>query len=317
MNSDGRKDWYSPKRFMVESIGTFCITYFPWLAFTFMTINLQNALSVALCSGCMVTGWSWLARERTGAHFNPALTLGYMVVKEMPISAGFIYMLSQFIGAIFAGGLIYFQLSDQSAEMDRALVNVSNWAGGSIKKRDAFILEMLSTMFMTFCVMNTVLDKKSTPESYAIVYGSFVAVNSLVFNSVSGGMGNPAKMVGPSSALFEIDSKIFVIMMAQFTGGLLGGVFWNELFNKNKSGKADSIIDFFSKYDKGEDKGLVAEGKEGDLEDLPEMSEAKGLGIEVRNQDYSQGDLNYSSQKLVGGREQPEDAEEAEDAPWS
>jgi glycerol uptake facilitator-like aquaporin len=314
MNSDGRKDWYSPKRFMVESIGTFCITYFPWLAFTFMTINLQNTLSVALCSGCMVTGWSWLARERTGAHFNPALTLGYMVVKEMPISAGFIYMLSQFIGAIFAGGLIYFQLSEQSEEMDRALLNVSNWASGSMRKRDAFILEMLSTMFMTFCVMNTVLDKKSTPESYGIVYGSFVAINSLVFGTISGGMGNPAKMIGPSSALYEINSKIFVIGIAQFIGGLLGGVFWNELFNKDKSGQADSIIDFFSKYDKGEDKGLVAENNEGDLEDFQEMSEAKGLGIEVRNQDDSQGDLNHSSQKLVGGGEQPE---EAEDAPWS
>ena len=120
MNSDGRTDWYSKKRFMVEAIGTFCITYFPWLAMTFLSISLQNAVSVAICSGSIVTAWAWLARERSGGHFNPALTLAYMYVKEIPITAGLIYMLSQFTGAIFAGGVIYFQLSDQSSDIEAA-----------------------------------------------------------------------------------------------------------------------------------------------------------------------------------------------------
>lgn len=155
---------------------------------------------------------------------------------------------------------------------------------------------MLATMFMTFCVLNTVLDKKCTPESYGIVYGGITCMISLAFSTISGGFVNPAKMIGPSSALYEINEKVFVIALAQFVGGILGGVFWNELFNGNKSGQADNIIDFFSKYDNSnEDKGLVAEGGKDGLEDLQEMQESKFEGGEKSLGD----DQSFSSQKLM------------------
>jgi len=114
MEIDGRKDWYSPKRSIVECVGTFTITYFPLMASVFVFTGESTILSHALCAGFMVTVWAWIGRERSGGHYNPAITIGYAYLKQIPFPTALIYVLAQLVGGAFAGGCIFWQLSEQS-----------------------------------------------------------------------------------------------------------------------------------------------------------------------------------------------------------
>jgi len=84
-----------------------------------------------------------------------------------------------------------------------------------LKKRYSFIVEFVGTFILTLSVIKTVLDKKSTPESYGIVYGALTTVNVIVFNEISTGTCNPAKIIGPGSALYEVNIKVLIIALGQ------------------------------------------------------------------------------------------------------
>lgn len=79
--------------------------------------------------------------------------------------------------------------------------------------------------------MKTVLEKGKGygPETLGIVYGGLTTVNCIAFQEISSGTCNPAKIIGPGSALYEINLKVVLIAFGQLLGGLLGGIFFYKI----------------------------------------------------------------------------------------
>lgn len=153
MEDEIRSDWYSPKRLIIELLGTFSITYFPLLSAVSIFAGESTVLSYAICAGLITATWAWIAFERSGSHFNPAVTLAYMYVKRMPYAAGFIYMLAQIVGSGFAGGIVYFQLAQGGTVSNKALEDFTRSVDDvNYLKRYSFIAEFIGTSILTFAI---------------------------------------------------------------------------------------------------------------------------------------------------------------------
>ena len=84
----------------------------------------------------------------------------YAKVGQLPFGAAIVYALVQIVGGIFAGGLIYLQLSTE-------LADAAKNSGAGIPVADsrfisqAFICELVASMFQAFVLIGLVSDKKS------------------------------------------------------------------------------------------------------------------------------------------------------------
>ena len=63
---------------------------------------LMNMLATVLVLGLLI----WTLGPISGAHFNPAVTLGMLLGRRMPTNEAVGYWIAQFLGAIVAGAVL-------------------------------------------------------------------------------------------------------------------------------------------------------------------------------------------------------------------
>ena len=160
MEIDGRKDFFAPKRFMVEFFASLAIVYVTTLTNVFVHASKATPPSLAITAGLSMMIWAWLLRDRSGGVLNPAMAFAYAKVGQLPFGAAIVYALVQIVGGLFAGGLIYLQLSTE-------LADAAKNSGAGIPVADsrfisqAFICELVASMFQAFVLIGLVSDKKS------------------------------------------------------------------------------------------------------------------------------------------------------------
>ena len=68
---------FSFKKFLMEFIGSFALVYFGNWAQIFNDIGQSNLTSVALSVGIIVTIFTWIGMDISGAHYNPITTVSF------------------------------------------------------------------------------------------------------------------------------------------------------------------------------------------------------------------------------------------------
>jgi len=98
------------KRATAEFFGTFWLVFggcgSAVLAAAFPNLGIGFA-GVALAFGLTVLTMAFAIGHISGAHLNPAVTLGLVVGKRFPASELLAYVLAQVVGAIAAAGVLY------------------------------------------------------------------------------------------------------------------------------------------------------------------------------------------------------------------
>jgi aquaporin Z len=89
------------KKLAAEALGTFCLVF----AGTSAIVNGGGAVShvgVALTFGLIVFAMIAAVGDVSGAHLNPAVTLGFYIARRFPGRSVVLHILSQCAGAIIA-----------------------------------------------------------------------------------------------------------------------------------------------------------------------------------------------------------------------
>ena len=122
----------------------------------------------------------------SGAHLNPAVSLGAWLRGAMPLSEMLVYWVSQLVGAAIAA-LVSFAVFP-AAE-----------AAAEIEVGPAFLVEALWTFILVYVVLNVATSKDNDGNSfYGLAIGSVVVVGAFAVGPVSGGGFNPAVALGLS-----------------------------------------------------------------------------------------------------------------------
>src|SRR5467141_228090 len=96
------------KKYVAEALGTFALVFAGTGA---IVINDQSSgaithAGIALTFGLIVLAMIYTVGDISGAHLNPAVTIGFWAARRFPARSVPPYLLSQFTGAVAASGLL-------------------------------------------------------------------------------------------------------------------------------------------------------------------------------------------------------------------
>src|SRR4026208_1403560 len=98
------------RKYIAEAIGTFWLTFAgcgsPVIAATFPQVGI-GLLGVALAFGLTVLTMAFAVGHISDGHFNPAVSVGLWAAGRFPAAKLLPYVVSQLLGALAAGGIIY------------------------------------------------------------------------------------------------------------------------------------------------------------------------------------------------------------------
>ena len=223
------------KRSVAELIGTF------WLVLGGCGAAVVSAafpqlgvghLGVALAFGLTVLTGAYALGPISGAHFNPAVTVGLWAARRFPSSDVAAYVGAQVLGAAVGAGVLLLIASGREGFSLASGLGANGFgqhSPGGYSLGSAVVTELVMT-FMFLLVILGATDK-DVPQGFApIAIGFALALIHIVSIPVTGTSVNPARSTGP--ALFEggwAIQQLWLFWAAPLAGGVLGGLAYRWL----------------------------------------------------------------------------------------
>lgn len=221
------------KRALAELIGTF------WLVFggcgaAVLAAKVPDVgigyLGVALAFGLTVLSGAYALGAVSGAHFNPAITLGVAVAKRMAWRDVLPYVAAQVVGAVIGAAVLYAIASGTTGFDAHATGFAANGYGshspGGYGLGSAVLTELVMTFMFVIVVLGVTDTRTPTLKGFApIAIGLALTLIHLVSIPVTNTSVNPARSLGP--ALFVGDwalAQLWLFWSAPFVGAALAGL---------------------------------------------------------------------------------------------
>lgn len=220
-------------KYIAEAIGTFALVFFgagsAVIAGGGIGVDAPiNITGISLAFGISVVAMAYSIGQVSGAHLNPAVSIGALVAGRIQPGEFVGYAIFQTIGAILAAGVIYVMASNTVGGYDVATngLGQNGWGagyGGEFLMISAFLFEVIATAFFLIVILG-VTSEKGSPLLAGLVIGLTLTMIHLVGITITGTSVNPARSIGP--ALFAGTtalSQLWLFIVAPLIGGALGG----------------------------------------------------------------------------------------------
>jgi len=216
------------KRYLAELIGTF------WLVFAGIGSALLAAafpglgigfLGVSLALGLTVITIAYSFGHISGAHLNPAVSIGLWAAGRFPAKDVLPYVVSQIIGAFIASGLLYVIVTGNgSAIGDFASNGYGEHSPGHYSVTAAFIMESVMTFMFLMIIIGATSDK--APKGFAgIAIGLALTLIHLASIPVTNTSVNPARSISQAVVAGGWAlSQLWLFIVAPILGGVVAGV---------------------------------------------------------------------------------------------
>jgi aquaporin Z len=229
------------KQCSAEAFGTFWLVFggcgSAVLAAGFPELGIGFA-GVALAFGLTVLTMAYAVGHISGGHFNPAVTLGLFAGGRIPFSTVVPYIISQVIGGIIAGGVLYLIASGKAGFDASASGFASNGYGehspGGYSLTAAIIAEFVLTAFFLI-IIHGVTDKRAPAGFAPLAIGLALTLIHLISIPVTNTSVNPARSTGV--AVFQGDwalSQLWVFWIVPIVGAMAGGLIYRCLLSKDE-----------------------------------------------------------------------------------
>jgi MIP family channel proteins len=184
-------------------------------------------VGVGLVFGLVVAAMIYATGHLSGAHLNPAVTLGFVLARHFPLRRLAGYWLAQFLGAMAASGCLRLLLGDV-AQMGTTLPTGSEGAW------QAFGLEIVLTFFLMFVIMAVATDTRAVGQAAALAIGATVGLEALFAGPISGASMNPARSLAPALVSGTWTDQ-WVYLLAPLLGAGLGALVYRWLREGSQS----------------------------------------------------------------------------------
>lgn len=167
-------------------------------------------VGVALTFGLVVLAMIHTFGSVSGAHLNPAVTLGLVVAGRFPVQRLTPYIFSQVAGGLLASVLLRLLFPDH------ATLGATIPAGTSLQ---SFLLEVILTFILMLVVLRLSDDAASGSQA-GLVVGSVIALEALFAGPVCGASMNPARSIGPAVVSWNL-LHLWIYIAAPVIGALI------------------------------------------------------------------------------------------------
>jgi aquaporin TIP len=208
-----------------EAIATFALTFIGAGAIWVQGDNV-DLLTVAAAHGIVLAVMVTATMNISGAHVNPAITLGFMATKRIDNKLGMMYIGAQLGGAILAGGILY----------SLGASGVGTPAPGTeviaVTTQQAILVEAVLTFLLMSAIMGTAVDSRAPAGIAGFGIGLTVFAGILMGGPLTGAAMNPARWAGTwvfGNMANPIDIIIYTV--GPILGALLGVLLWDKFTN--------------------------------------------------------------------------------------
>ncbi|BDU22059.1 aquaporin Z [Dyella sp. GSA-30] len=230
------------KRLTAEFFGTFWLVFggcgSAVLAAAFPELGIGFA-GVALAFGLTVVTMAYAVGHISGAHFNPAVTVGLWTGSRFPAKDVVPYIIAQVIGGIAAGAVLYLIASGKPGFDAAASGFASNGYGehspGGFSMQSAIVAEFVLTAFFLIVINGT--THKLAPTGFApLAIGLTLTLIHLISIPVTNTSVNPARST--AVAVFQGGwalGQLWLFWVVPLIGGAVGGLIYRGLLEDKKA----------------------------------------------------------------------------------
>jgi aquaporin Z len=195
-------------------------------------------LGVALAFGLTVVTMAYAVGHISGAHFNPAITVGLTASRRFPASEVLPYIAAQVGGGLLAAMILYL-IASGKAGFDLSAGFAANGYGehspGGYSLGSAFVCEFVMTFMFLMVILGSTHGR--APVGFApLAIGLALTLIHLISIPVTNTSVNPARST--SQALFVggwAVGQLWLFWVAPILGGAVGGVVHRALFGDDRS----------------------------------------------------------------------------------
>lgn len=179
------------KKSFAEFFGTFALVFAGTGAIVIDEVSggAITHVGIALTFGLIVLAMIYTVGDVSGAHLNPAVTIGFWAARRMPGREVPGYIASQIAGAVLASVLL------------RILFPTDKLLGATMPagpERQSFILEAVLTFMLMLVILNVSTGAKEKGITAGIAVGAVIALEAMFAGPICGASMNPARSLAPA-----------------------------------------------------------------------------------------------------------------------
>lgn len=197
-------------RYVAEVLGTFSLVFAGCGAIVVNDLygGQLGLIGICIVFGLIVMAMVYSVGNISGAHINPAVTIGFFVAGRFPLRLVAPYIVCQLAGAVLAAGILRLLFPEHE-----------NLGGTStnLPMASALAVEVLLTFILMFVILNVSTGHKEKGIMAGVAVGGVVALNAMVGGPLTGASMNPARSLGP--ALVSMDLSL---MWLYIVGPIIG-----------------------------------------------------------------------------------------------
>ena len=179
------------RRLLAEFLGTFALIFAGTGAIVINEISggAITHLGISMVFGLVTMVIIYTIGDVSGAHLNPAVTLGFAAAERLPWRYVPGYMIAQLGGAFAASGTLKL-LFTEHATLGATLPS------GSASQ--SFLLEVILTAILMFVILSVTVGAKEKGITAGLAIGATVAFEAAFAGPISGASMNPARSLAPA-----------------------------------------------------------------------------------------------------------------------
>jgi aquaporin Z len=217
------------KKLIAEGLGTFILVLFGCGAAVLMGTEI-GMLGISLAFGLAIVAAAYGLGAISGAHLNPAVSLGMVAAGRMSVADFFGYAVAQTLGAILGAAVLYL-IASGKADYDIATNGLGqNGYGAGYLGEYSLTAALVFEAVMTFLFVTVILGAtgaSAAPGFAGLAIGLTLAAIHLVGINVTGVSVNPARSIGPALIVGGTAlAQLWVFIAAPLAGGVLAGVLY-------------------------------------------------------------------------------------------
>ncbi|KAI0202848.1 aquaporin-like protein [Astrocystis sublimbata] len=180
--------------------------------------NVGVLLYISLAFGFSLMVNVWIFFRISGGLFNPAVTLGMLLIKAVPPTRAICLLFAQLAGSLLASVIVRFLFPEN--------FNVRTTLGGGATVVQGVFIEALLTAELVFTIFMLAAEKHRATFIAPVGIGLALFIAELVGVQFTGGSLNPARSFGPCVVTWTWDKEHWIYWVGPLIGSLIAVVFY-------------------------------------------------------------------------------------------
>jgi aquaporin Z len=202
------------RKLAAELFGTFALVFAGTGAIVVNDVHggVVTHVGIAVTFGLVVLAMIYAVGDVSGAHLNPAVTIGFTAARRFALRDAVPYIVSQVAGA-FLASLLLRSLFPTHPALGATLPAGTAW--------QSFVFELVLTLILMFVILRVSTGAKEKGITAGIAVGAVIGLEAMFAGPVCGASMNPARSLAPAVVSGQVE-HLWVYLTAPILGALAG-----------------------------------------------------------------------------------------------